>query len=147
MIREEASTEINRPIDEVFAYVSQVERFPEWSAAVQDAKMTSSGPLGVGSTFRTTAQFLGRRFETDNVVTAYEPSRRFAGKATSGPLQFEVTVTLQPVDGRTRVTWAIEGEPAGFFRVAEPVLAHVGRRQIEAQVGTLKDLLEAEGAT
>lgn len=144
MIREEASTDINRPIEEVFAYVTDVGRFPEWSTVVQEATMTSSPPLTVGSTFRTTAHFLGRRFATDNVVTAFEPPRTFAGKVTSGPVQYEVTMTLQATNSGTHVTWAIQGEAAGFFRLAEPVLARMGRRQIEAQVGTLKDLLEGE---
>jgi carbon monoxide dehydrogenase subunit G len=146
MIREQADTHIDRPVDVVFAYITDIGRFPEWSTVVQEATITSSGPLAVGSTFRTTAHFLGRRFQTDNVVTVYDPPHTFAGKVTSGPVQYEVTTTLRAEDGGTNVTWAIEGEAAGFFRVAEPLLARLGRRQIEAQVGTLKDLLEAEDA-
>jgi carbon monoxide dehydrogenase subunit G len=145
MIREQADTHIDRSVNDVFAYITEIGRFPEWSTVVQEATITSAGSLGVGSTFRTTAHFLGRRFQTDNVVTVYEPPHVFAGKVTSGPVQYEVTTTLQPEDGGTHVTWAIEGEAAGFFRVAEPLLARLGRRQIEAQVGTLKDLLEADG--
>jgi hypothetical protein len=41
------------------------------------------------------------------------------------------------------VTWSIEGEPEGFFRVAAPVLRGMVKRQVESQLGNLKDLLEA----
>jgi hypothetical protein len=33
---------------------------------------------------------------------------------------------------------------SGFFKLAEPVMARMGRRQIEGMLANLKDLLEAE---
>ena len=45
--------------------------------------------------------------------------------------------------GSTRFTQNFEAEVGGFFRLAEPLVGRAIRRQIEADMATLKDLLEA----
>jgi hypothetical protein len=42
------------------------------------------------------------------------------------------------------LTQVAEGEPGGFFRLVGPMLEMAGRRQFRVDLGTLKDLLEAE---
>lgn len=44
------------------------------------------------------------------------------------------------------MTQVVEGEQGGFFRLAGPLLERAGRRQFKADLETLKDLLEAQGA-
>jgi uncharacterized protein YndB with AHSA1/START domain len=46
----EISTVINRPLEEVFAFLSNPENGPKWSSGSSDVTMTSAGPLGVGAT-------------------------------------------------------------------------------------------------
>jgi hypothetical protein len=46
-------------------------------------------------------------------------------------------------NGSTRFTQTFEAEVGGFFRLAEPVVGRAIRRQMEADMATLKDLLEA----
>ncbi len=36
-----------------------------------------------------------------------------------------------------------EGEPGGFFKVGEPLLVRIAKKQIQAQLDTVKELLEA----
>ena len=53
----------------------------------------------------------------------------------------------EPSDnGSTRFTQTFEAEVGGFFRLAEPLVARAIRRQMEADMETLKDLLEAQVA-
>jgi hypothetical protein len=51
---------------------------------------------------------------------------------------------LDRVDRATRLTATGELDAHGFFKVAEPVFARVAGRELEASLGNLKDLLEAE---
>jgi hypothetical protein len=44
-----------------------------------------------------------------------------------------------------RVATGVDAEVGGFFRLAEPLVGRAIRRQIEADMATLKDLLEAGG--
>jgi uncharacterized membrane protein len=143
MVRVEDSVVVNRPIEEVFAYATDIGRFPEWSAMVQEAEQATPGPVGIGTKLRTTVQFLGRRFTSEQEVTEYVPNRIFRGRSVSGPIPFTVTSTFEEVEGGTKFTWALDGESKGFFSLADPLLVQLGKRQVTAQLGTFKDLLES----
>lgn len=144
MIKIEHSVVINRHIKEVFAFASDVEKKSQWSAEVLEAKKTSEGPLGVGTTFKAVGRFLGRRIENTLEVTQYEPNRKFGFKSTSGPVQTEYTDTFESVEGGTKVTVVLEAETGGFFKLAQPILARMVRRQFKTNYANLKDILEAQ---
>ena len=139
----EISTVINRPIEEVFAFLSNPENGPKWSAGSSDVTITSAGSIGVGTTYGSVRTVLGRRIESDGVVTEYEPNRSYATKSTSGPFPVEGRVTFERVDGGTRVSGTLVGEPGGFFKLAEPLLVSMIKRQFEADLANLKGLLES----
>ena len=143
-MRIEESVEIDRPPEEVFAYVADPGHLPEWSGIVQEVHKEAQGQLQGGDRFTTVAKFLGRRFETPFEVTVHESPRHHSHKSTGGPLAQEWTLTFEEVaGGGTRFTQVVEGEPGGFFRLAGPMLEMAGRRQFRADLGNLKDLLEA----
>ena len=144
MVKIEGSVVINRPIEEVFAYLTRPENGLQFRAGLLEAEQTSEGPMGVGTTFREVEQFLGRRTETTYEVTEYEPNSKFAFRATSGPMPAEVSETFEPVEGSTRVAFTMEFELGGLFKLAEPVVARMAKRQVEADIGNAKDLLEAQ---
>lgn len=146
-VREEHSVVIRRPIEEVFAFASDPNNDALWESTTLEAEQTSDGPLGVGATFRNTTKFLGRRFDTSYELTEYEPPRKQCYRVTSGPITGVVCYLFEPSeDGGTRLTQTFEAEVGGFFRLAEPLVARVIRRQMEADMETLKDLLEAQVA-
>jgi uncharacterized protein YndB with AHSA1/START domain len=143
-MRVEESVEINRPVEEVFSYVANPENLPEWSGLVLEVHKETQGQPEEGDRFTTVAKFLGRRFETPFERRAYEPNRRYTDRAAGGPIpDQDWTYTFEEVSGGTRITRAAEGEPGGFFRLAGPLLERAGRRQVRADLGNLKDLLEA----
>ncbi|MDA8066734.1 MAG: hypothetical protein M0031_14730 [Thermaerobacter sp.] len=52
---------------------------------------------------------------------------------------------FEPADGGTRVIMSYEAEAGGIFKLGEPVLQGIARRQTEHEFQTLKALLEAGG--
>ncbi|MFQ5858009.1 MAG: SRPBCC family protein [Anaerolineae bacterium] len=148
MARIEGSVVINRPVEEVFAFVTNPENERLWRSILLEWEQTSDGPMGVGTTIREVEQFLGRRIEETYEVTEYEPNRKFALKSISGPTPNKVSQTLESVQGGTKHTLLIEAELGGFFKLAEPIVARMIKKQVEAQLEILKGLLEAgAGAT
>jgi uncharacterized membrane protein len=139
----EVSTVIYRTIEEVFAFLSNPENSPKWSSGSSDVTMTSAGPIGVGSTYRTVRTVLGRRIESEGEFTAYEPNHRYATKSLSGPFPLEGQVTFERVDSGTKVRATLVGEPGGFFKLAESLLMSTVKRQFEADLANLKDLMES----
>ena len=114
MIGIEHSLDIERPVDEVFAFVTNVENAPRWQAWAEEAKMTSEGPLGVGTKYIYACRILGRRIESTGEFTAYEPNRRYGWKVTSGPIQAEADYVFESLNGGTRVTIRGQGQPGRF---------------------------------
>ena len=60
----EESIEINRPLQEVFDYVSEVTNFPEWTAHTLEVRNDTVGPPQQGDRFTLAIKSVGRRFET-----------------------------------------------------------------------------------
>ena len=147
-MHEQESVEINRPPQEVFDYVANRENLPEWSTPILEVRKQTQGPLAEeGARYTTVAKFFGRRVETPFEVTVHDPSRRHTDTSRGGPFSQEYTHIFEEVEGgRTRSTGVSDGEPPrGFFKLAGPLLEMASRRQLKADLETLKDLLEAQG--
>jgi uncharacterized protein YndB with AHSA1/START domain len=84
----ETNVRIDRPVEEVFAYVSEPLNFPRWNWAVESMRKTSAGQEGVGSRYVMERELpTGHAINELNVV-ASEPPREFAIRATTGPTPF-----------------------------------------------------------
>ncbi len=145
MIKIEINLEINRSLPEVFAFLTDHENDSKWRSGVIESKKTSEGPVGVGATGSEMLQFLGRRMETSYEVTEYEQDRKLGFKTTSGPVPMEGGYSLESSGSGTKLDFTIQGDAGGFFKLAEPILARMVKRQVESDFGNLKDLLEAGG--
>jgi uncharacterized membrane protein len=143
MVNIKSNLTIKSPIDQVFSYVSNVEKIPLWAGPVTDAKWTSEGPIGVGSTSTKSQHILGRKMVSDYVVTEYEENIKFSEKTTSGPIEIESSILLEAVDGGTNVIVEAEVEAGGIFKIAESVLGGIVKRQVSTDFETLKVLLES----
>ena len=145
----EESVEINRPLEEVFDYMANPQNLPEWTGLVievGDVHKSTSDQLQEGDTFTLVGKFLGRRLETPYERTSYEPNRRYTDRATGGPVSNqEWRYTFEELAGGTRLTRTAEGEPGGFFKLADPILERALKRQVRTDLETLKDVLEARG--
>jgi hypothetical protein len=135
---------INRPLEEVFAFVSDLENDPPWSGAAE-MRRTSPGPVGIGTTFQQRDRLLGRRLELTLRVVGYEPNRKITLTTASERLSFSGTRMVEPVgQDATRVTFVGGGRAGGVWKLAEPLLAAGGGRRLRTQLGRLKRLLESQ---
>ena len=138
------SVVINRPVEQVFAFVSDLENDPPWSGAAE-MRRTSPGPVGIGTTFQQRDRLLGRRLELTLRVVGYEPNRKITLRTTSKRLSFAGTRMVEPVgEDATRVTFVGGGRAGGVWRLAEPLLVAVGGPRLRTQLGRLKLLLESQ---
>ncbi|MDQ6711886.1 MAG: SRPBCC family protein [Candidatus Dormibacteraeota bacterium] len=136
-------TVINRPANKVFAYLVDFEKASLWNRNLREARKTSEGPLGVGSTILFVGKFLGRPIGSVAECTDFVANERFATKPISGPFYLEVDHRLQEVDGGTRLATVYRGESRGFFKLAESVIVRATRKQFETAAENLKTLMEA----
>ncbi|MCI0607473.1 MAG: SRPBCC family protein [Anaerolineae bacterium] len=144
MARIEIDLIINRPIEEVFAFVSNAENLPRWRTTALEVRKSFTGPLAVGSIFKGRFTFLGRRFEGNLEIIVYEPNRRYATRMVEGPFPLETHYILDATKIGTWFTFIVEGRPGGFFRLAEPLVVSLAKRFFESDLYNLKEMLEAE---
>jgi uncharacterized protein YndB with AHSA1/START domain len=143
MVRAQLGTTIKRPVEEVFAVMSDLSNNPKWISAVSETTKTSDGPIGVGTTWHSVGKFLGRRVESDTTYTEFEPNRTVTFEATT-PFPMTVAFTFEPVAGGTRVEQVVDAEPGGFFKLAGPLLVTAAKRQFQNDLDNLRDLLESD---
>ena len=116
---------------------------PKWSSSALESTKTSEGPIDVGTTTRSVNKFLGRRIEIESEITEFAPNRKFASHSKSGPFPVQASMTFERIEGGTRVDATIEAEPGGFFKLAEPLIVSMAKRQFQSDFDNLKDLMEA----
>jgi uncharacterized protein YndB with AHSA1/START domain len=134
---------IARPPEEVVAYAGDPAHAPEWYANIESVSWQTPPPVGVGSRLDFVARFLGRSLVYTYEVVEYGPDR-LVMRTAQGPFPMETTYTWQPAgDGGTRMTLRNRGEPAGFAKVAGPMMAAAIRRANDKDLARLKQLLES----
>lgn len=142
MARAEASISINCPVSKVFTYLVDIPRGTEWQGELVEVQQTSSGPMATGATFREVRRLLGRNLETVFIITEYEPDGKLGFEATSGPIPIRGYYSLDGTVNGTNLTLVVEAELTGVFKMTEPLLVHTARRQMEADIAKLKEILE-----
>jgi uncharacterized protein YndB with AHSA1/START domain len=118
-------------------------RAPEWYANIRSVEWLTEPPVAVGSRMAFVASFLGRRLAYTYEVVEVVPGERLVMRTAQGPFPMETTYTWEPAGaGRTRMVLRNAGEPAGFGKVAAPVVAAAMRRANEKDLAALKALVE-----
>ena len=140
------SVTVNRPVEEVWDFISNFENTTRWSRGVLEARQTSDGPLGIGSTLQTVVKAFGRRRTADYLVTEYEPNRALAFEVTSGPMTSRARYSVAPAGAGTRLTASGEAQATGRYRLLAPLLVRIVKRHSEDDLANLKRLLEASVA-
>jgi uncharacterized protein YndB with AHSA1/START domain len=142
MIKVEKSIVINKPVEEVFSFVTGPDNYTKWQAGVE--QVIEGGPRNtVGSQFTEVRKFMGQEMRTTLQLTEFVPNAKWAAKVVKGPVPYEVNMTFQSVDGGTKVTTSVDGEPKGFFKLAEGMVAGQLEKSLAEDAQKLKELVEA----
>ena len=142
------SVVIDLAAEDIFAYMSDLENQADWSSVVIMVRNISPGVLHVGTRVRSTIRFLGRWLDMVFEVVECEPGRSLTIKSIAGVAPCYFCYHLEPVeDGVTTVSQEAMIQLSGMLGLDEPVIARVVQRQMEHDLLTLKDLLEASAAT
>jgi uncharacterized membrane protein len=137
--------EITRPREEVAAYAADIDNTINWYENIKAVEWQTPRPLTVGSRIAFVADFLGRRLAYTYEIRELVPSERLTMRTAQGPFPMETTYTwADAAPGATRMTLRNRGEPAGFKRIAAPMMARAMRRANRKDLERLRQILEAE---
>jgi uncharacterized protein YndB with AHSA1/START domain len=141
MIRFTFRVDVARPVPEVFAFVTDPARLPEWQGSDGVERLTP-GPVRAGTRLREARALLGRRVESITEVTAYEPDRRFAIRILSGPAPVADGWAFEAIPGGTRVHVSTTGRAPRLLRPVEPLLSALLERRRREHHRRLREALE-----
>jgi len=134
---------INRPVEEIFTYMSNLENLADWSGFVISARKISSGETLVGTTVQCTVRILGRGFDTAYEIVECKPNRYFSYKSIMGFASSFTYIRFEPLDSGTNVLAEIMLHfVGGYLGFDETRIINLVSRQIANDLLTLKDLLE-----
>ena len=141
MITHQAEVWIHRPVDEVFAFISNKENDLQWQGGLVEVHQ-EPGPVGVGTRVDEVYSFLGRKMDGKLEVTEYEPGKMMTTKSISGPFHIQYTYRLEEGNGGTQFSIDMEMKPDGFFTLAEPIVGTNLKKSLDTDLATLKKVLE-----
>ncbi len=141
-----SSIEIARPPGEVFAYVADPSRLPEWQESVVSARVEGGGPPAEGSK-ATTIRRIGPREQTMTMeMTSISPPTNWAIRGIDGPVRAIVNGTVESVDDgpRSRVTIELDFEGHGLGKLLVPlVVRRQAQKELPNNLQILKERLES----
>ncbi len=138
MLEFENTITINRPIDEVFAFLLDFENIPKWNYYVLEVRQLSESPIGVGTTYHQ----VRKTDQQDFQIIEFEPNHTVAAKTlTHSSPSFERKFTLYEEGDTTRIRdqWKLDtGRPAILERLARGRV----KSAVAENLAKLKELLE-----
>ena len=139
----QSEIEIARPRHEVAAFACDPDNAMTWYQNIKAVEWKTTRPVAVGAQIAFVAEFLGRRLSYTYEVTELVPGQRFVMRTAEGPFPMETTYSWADVsDDTTRMTLRNRGEPAGFAKVAGPLIAAAMGRANRKDLRRLKEILE-----
>jgi carbon monoxide dehydrogenase subunit G len=136
------SVTINRLIEDVFAFIADGERCPEWRPGVIDIKRISGE--GVGTKYaQGVSGPMGRRIAADYEVTVFQPSSWLEFETTTGPARPHGRYDLAAVAGGTRLTFSLDAQLTGLRKL---LMGSMVQKTMDSEVRNLdnaKRLLES----
>ena len=141
----EHSIEVDRPAEDVFAYLDQLERHREWQAQIVSATLESDGPVRVGTRVREIRRIGGREQDASYEITEHDPPRRSAFRGIAGPVRPLGRVTVEPIGDGSRARVSIEFTLVGhgIGKLIAPLARMQARKSIVESQERLKAKLEA----
>ncbi len=130
------------PRETVAAYAGDPSHAPEWYANIDSVRWQTRPPLAVGSRMDFEARFLGRRLAYTYEVVELVPDERLVMRTSDGPFPMETTYSWQSAPGGTTMRLRNRGTPAGFARIAAPVMRKAMQAAMTKDLARLAERLE-----
>ena len=141
-----ASTVVDRPAAEVFAYATDPAYFPEWQQGVIDGHLDPPGPAHVGTKCVTTRRIGGADRTVTSELTHIDAPRAWGVRGIDGPIRATVDLTVEPLaESSSRLTIAVDFDGHGIGKLLVPLIVRrQAHKEMPANVEALKRRVEAQ---
>jgi carbon monoxide dehydrogenase subunit G len=143
--RFEGTAVVDRPIDQVFAFLADGTNDPKFSPRVLEIAKTTDGPVGVGTVFKSTVKDAGMKTNREFEITEFEPPTRirWAERSKNQVTAPEGGYDLAPEGSGTRVTIHNVLEGHGIGKLITPLALRSARKGADQFAQAIKAAVEA----
>jgi uncharacterized protein YndB with AHSA1/START domain len=138
------SIEINRPAEEVFAYLDQVDRHHEWQGSLVSTAVDTDGPTRVGTRVVERRNVPGGTRDIPYEITEHDPPHKASFRGTAGPLRPVGRYTVDPTGASSsRMSSELDLEGHGIGKLFAPLALRQAAKQVPVDHEKFKQLLES----
>lgn len=130
----------NFPPEIIFAVLTDIPHHVDWVDEPVELVSLNDGPAKLGTKWEQNADRSGKKLVTLNTCNIYEKNKKF-GWVSEKPFPTQVTLTLEPEQASTKLTWIVESEETGIVQMAEPLLVKQTNEMIRKSLVRLKEYL------
>ena len=131
---------VDKPVDKVFAYLSDFATTTEWDpGTVQTVRISGDG--AVGTEYRNTTRFAGRQTQLTYVVDELVPYQRIALRGENKTVIAHDTMTFRTSGSGTEVTYTADFTFKGLTRFLAPLLKPALNRLGDRAEAGMRDAL------
>lgn len=142
----EYSVIIQKPVEEVFAFIEDLNQRPVWETGVIEAKVVSGEYSKPGAIFEITSKVLGTKMKTVAEVLEYRKNETVICKATK-PFPHEVSNIYEAVDGDTKFTrraTADTNEVKSYVKIGSSLVFKKIEKSFKETADNAKQVLEKQ---
>ena len=138
------SQHIDRPRDEIFAFMMDLRTASRWRNMVRRMEVVGGGPLQQGSKILMTMDVMGQVVQLEAEVWRYEPPHRFGMRNTRQGVTGVFEYVLEPDASGTTVTFTCDIHPHGLMWLTLPLLIPGNRNRYRDQLAALKRAMDQQ---
>ena len=132
-------------IEDAFDYLADFSKTAEWDPGVCEARRITRGVVRLGSRFRVSVSFLGRRIPLEYRITEFDRPSRLVLSGGDASLRSIDEITFVSRPGGTRVTYEARLELTGIRHLADPILDVLFQRIGRLAVRGLRERVAGQG--
>jgi carbon monoxide dehydrogenase subunit G len=117
------TVEIPRPPAEVFPWLLEHDKVPQWTGHLQAYERLDDGALGTGSRVRQVLEVSGRTIDVQLEIVAYEPPTGAETRFSTNGIEVINAYALEAAGAGTRLTQSVEANAGGLSaRLLMPIV-------------------------
>jgi uncharacterized protein YndB with AHSA1/START domain len=142
MVDVSTSITINRSVEDVFAYVTDVTNDPAWHTDALEVEKLTEGPIGMGTRWRVRFKPSMGVSEGNMEVVAHTANHTQTMHGQLGPMEPTITYVVEPTDGGTTFTRRVQIKVSGWMKIMSPMMGMMTRKRNQGFPENLKRVLE-----
>lgn len=136
------SVAIPKPPGEVFPWLLEEDKVPQWTTRLQTYDVLGGGAIGRGTRIRQVLTVGGQPLDIELEITRYDPPGLAESRFSTNGVEVETSYALREAGGGTELTQTLEGKANGFkARLLLPVVQPKLEAKIAEDLERLRELL------